>query len=98
MGEAGKGYAVTMDSPGVAHDQDAHLVVHRLQLLQRGDDKDGCLTHTALGLAHHVHAEDCLRDALVLNCGETREHVTVNAGQKRLRKMDESCPSSTHLR
>ena len=52
---------------GVAHDDDRHLPVDRLQLLQGGQDEDGSLAHTRLGLAEDVHAKDRLRDALVLD-------------------------------
>ena len=46
----------------------AHLAVHRLQLLQGGDDEHRGLAHAGLGLADHVHAQDGLGDALVLHC------------------------------
>ena len=52
---------------GVAHDDDRHLAVDRLQLLQRGQHEDGSLAHSRLCLAQDVHAEDSLRDALVLD-------------------------------
>ena len=52
---------------GVAHDDDRHLAVDRLQLLQRGKDEDGSLAHARLGLTEDVHAENGLRDALVLD-------------------------------
>lgn len=45
-----------------------HLAIHWLQLLQAGDDKHRGLAHARLGLADHVHAQDGLRDALVLHC------------------------------
>jgi len=50
--------------------QDLGLVVLHLDLLQDGDHKHGCLTHTRLCLAQHVVAHDRLGDALVLHCGE----------------------------
>jgi len=53
----------------VAHDQDvAGVVVRWLQLLERGQNEDGSLAHTGLGLAEYVHAQNGLRNALVLNC------------------------------
>ena len=60
-------------SPGVAHDDDADLSVSRLQLLESGNDEHGRLPHAALGLAHHVHPEDRLWYALVLNCEGERK-------------------------
>ena len=52
----------------MAHDEGADFVVRDLQLLKQGNDEHGSLAHTALCLANDVHAEDSLRDALVLNC------------------------------
>lgn len=66
---------------GVAQDDDRRLAVDRLtgvepssrarqralHLLQGGQDEDGGLTHTRLGLAEDVRAEDGLRDALLLH-------------------------------
>jgi len=43
-------------------------VVRWLQLLERGQNEDGSLAHTGLGLAEDVHAQNGLRNALVLNC------------------------------
>lgn len=51
----------------MAHDQHADLPVHRLDLLEGGQDKDGSLAHPGLGLAEDVHAQHRLRDALVLD-------------------------------
>ena len=39
-----------------------------LEQVERGEDKDGRLAHAGLGLADDVHAQDGLRDALVLHC------------------------------
>ena len=52
---------------GVAHDQDTHLAVHGLNLLESCQDEDGRLAHSGLGLAEDVHAQDGLRDAFVLH-------------------------------
>ncbi len=52
---------------GVAQHQHANLALFRLQLLQRGNDKDGCLAHAGLGLADDVAAQHCRRDALLLD-------------------------------
>lgn len=54
----------------VAEDDDAHFSVLGLNLLQSGEDEDGCLSHTRLCLAHDVHAKNRLGDALLLDCNE----------------------------
>ena len=46
----------------VAEDEHGHLPIDGLQLLQGGQDKDGGLAHTTLGLADHVHSEDSLQE------------------------------------
>lgn len=51
----------------VTHDENGDLTIYGLDLLQSGEHKDGRLAHTRLGLADDVHAEDGLRDALVLH-------------------------------
>lgn len=53
---------------GVAEDQDADLAVHGLELLQGRQHEHGRLAHTRLGLADDIHAQDSLRNALVLHC------------------------------
>lgn len=53
---------------GVAHDQHINLVVGGLELLERGQDENGRLAHTGLGLAQDVHAQNGLWNAFVLNC------------------------------
>jgi len=52
---------------GVAHDEDMALAVGGLELVEGGEHEDGGLAHAGLGLADDVHAEDGLRDALVLD-------------------------------
>jgi len=37
------------------------------QLFENRDDKDGCFSHSTLGLAQHISAQNCLGDALVLH-------------------------------
>jgi hypothetical protein len=51
----------------VAQHDGADLPLLRLELVQRRQDEDGRLAHTGLGLADDVHAQDSLRDALVLH-------------------------------
>lgn len=55
---------------GVAHHNDGDLSINRFKLLEGGDDKDSGFAHARLGLADNVHAEDGLRNALVLHCIE----------------------------
>jgi hypothetical protein len=43
------------------------VLIVRLNLLQDAEDEHRCLPHPGLGLAQDVHAEDGLRDALVLH-------------------------------
>ncbi len=56
----------------VAHDQRGDLARLRVELLEDREHEHRCLAHARLGLAQDVHAEDSVRDALVLNCSETR--------------------------
>lgn len=52
---------------GVAEDNNRDLTRDSLDLLERGEDKDGSLTHTRLSLAENIHSEDGLGDALLLD-------------------------------
>src|ERR1700761_6233865 len=51
----------------VAEDNDGDLAVDRLELLQCREDKDSSLSVSGLCLAEDVHAQHCLRDALLLD-------------------------------
>ena len=53
----------------MAHNYDADLAIGGLQLLQCRNDKHCSLAHTTSGLAHHIHAQDGLGDALILDWG-----------------------------
>ncbi len=44
-----------------------YLSVNGLQLLQGGQNEDRGLAHAGLGLAEDVHAQNGLRNALMLN-------------------------------
>jgi hypothetical protein len=55
---------------GVAENDDGDLSIDGLDLLEGGEDEDGGLSHSGLGLAEDVHAEDRLRNALLLNWRE----------------------------
>jgi len=50
--------------------------------VQGGEDEDGRLAHARLGLAEDVHAEDGLRDALVLHLGGVLESAVDDGAQQ----------------
>ena len=50
--------------------------------MQGGEDKDGGLAHTGLGLADDVEAEHCLRDALVLHLGRVFKAAVDDGAEK----------------
>jgi hypothetical protein len=52
----------------VAHDDNGDLAIDGLDLLKRGQDKDGSLSQTRLGLADNVSAQKGLGDAGLLDC------------------------------
>jgi len=68
----------------VAHNDDGNVAIDRLELLECSEDEDGGLTHTGLGLAEHVHAQNCLRDAFVLDLGRMFE-TAIDDGSEELR-------------
>jgi hypothetical protein len=68
----------------VAEHEGAHLLLLGLELVQRREHKDGGLAHARLGLAQDVHAEDGLRDALVLHLRRVLE-AAVDDGAQELR-------------
>ena len=72
----------------VAEHQRAHLRLLRLQLVQAREHEDGRLPHPRLCLAEHVHAEDGLRDALVLDLGGVLE-AAVDDGAEQLGLQEE---------
>jgi len=51
----------------VAKNKDGDFAVDGLDLLKGSEDEDGGFTHTRLGLADDVHAENGLRDAFLLD-------------------------------
>lgn len=51
----------------VAEHHAADFPGHRTNLLQDREYEDDGLAHARLGLAQHVHAQDCLRDAFMLH-------------------------------
>ena len=57
----------------VREHQRVDLALLRLDLLQRGNHKDGGLAHAGLGLADEVGAHDDLRDGLLLDCVRARQ-------------------------
>ena len=55
---------------GVAQHKHRDFAVDGLDLLEGGKHENGRLTHTGLGLADNVHAEDGLWDTFLLDCGD----------------------------
>ena len=53
---------------GVADDEDVHLPLNDLQLVQRCKHEHGRLAHTRFCLTDHVHTEHGLGNALMLHC------------------------------
>lgn len=53
--------------PSVAEHQNGHLAVDRLELLKSREDENGGFTVTGLCLAKNIHAENRLRNALLLD-------------------------------
>merc|ERR1719217_969463 len=66
----------------VAQHDGADLPLLGLELVQRREHEDGRLAHTGLGLADDVHAQDGLRDALVLHLGRVLEAAVDNRAQQ----------------
>mmetsp|Transcript_5810 Transcript_5810/g.12664 ORF Transcript_5810/g.12664 Transcript_5810/m.12664 type:complete len:340 (+) Transcript_5810:682-1701(+) len=66
----------------VAEHKGANLRLLGLELMQAGEHEDGRLTHSRLGLAEDVHAEDRLRDALVLHLGRVLEAAVDDSAQQ----------------
>lgn len=54
-----------------------YLSSHWFQLLECRQDKDGRLPHTRLGLAQHIHAQDGLWNALMLNWKRTHKESPI---------------------
>lgn len=52
----------------VAHDHNRDLAIDRLNLLERGENKDCSLTETGLGLADDITTEESLGDTSLLDC------------------------------
>ena len=72
--------------PGMAHDKHTDLAVHWLQLLEGGYHKDSCLAHTTLSLTDDIHAQDSLRDALILDCGSEIKSSLIRKCKKKKEK------------
>jgi hypothetical protein len=54
----------------VAHDQDLALASNGFELVQSGENEDGGLTETGLGLAKNIDIQNGSRDADLLDCWE----------------------------
>mmetsp|Transcript_28086 Transcript_28086/g.68097 ORF Transcript_28086/g.68097 Transcript_28086/m.68097 type:complete len:241 (-) Transcript_28086:832-1554(-) len=66
----------------VAKDESTNSCFFRLQLVQARKDEDGRLAHTRLRLTQNVHAQDGLRDALVLHFGRVLEAAVDDGAQQ----------------
>ena len=55
---------------GVTHNKDCALAGDRLDLLKCGENEDGCLSETGLGLAEDIGSEDGLRNTHLLDYSE----------------------------
>ena len=79
---------------GVAHDQHRALAVDRLDLLKSGQDENGSFTKTRLGLTKDVGSENCLRNAVLLDCGYRMSDI----GQKIIARARASCRSISEIK
>ena len=66
----------------MAEHDGADLPLLGLELVQGREHEDGRLAHAGLGLADDVHAQDGLRDALVLHLGRVLEAAVDNGAQE----------------
>jgi hypothetical protein len=57
----------------MTHDEDVGLIVGGFELLEGGENEHGRLSHTTLGLAENVHAQNGLWNAFVLNCEREKQ-------------------------
>ena len=58
----------------MAQDNGRHFARLGIELLKDREDEDGSLSHARFRLAEDIHAENSVRDALVLDC-EQKERV-----------------------
>ena len=80
----------------VAHDEDScdtrlWLLVH---LLEGGENEDGSLSETGLGLAEDIVSKDGLRDGDLLDCGA---QCMSEKGLLKRSKQSVKCEASVHL-
>jgi hypothetical protein len=61
---------------GVAHDQDRSFAGNRFDLLETGQNEDGCLAETGLGLAKDIAPKDGLGNAESLDCSHRVRFVS----------------------
>jgi hypothetical protein len=57
----------------VAQHEDGDDALLDDELVERGEHEDGGLAHARLGLAQHVHAQQRVRDGLVLHCTRRKQ-------------------------
>jgi hypothetical protein len=79
---------------GVAHDQHRALAVDGLDLLKGGQDENGSFTKTRLGLTKDVGSKNCLRNAVLLDCGYRMSDI----GQKINARARASCRSISEIK
>ena len=63
---------------GVAENDDRDLAGDGLDLLERSEDKNSSLTHTRLGLAQNIHAQDGLGNTLLLDYWSKKQKVVIS--------------------
>ena len=63
--------------------QDGDLFFFDIDLLKGGQDKDGSLSHTGLGLTDNISSKNSLRDGLVLNFTWVLK-TSINDGSQKL--------------
>lgn len=62
----------------VAENNNGDLAGDGLDLLERSEDEDGSLTHTRLGLAQNIHAQDGLGNTLLLDYWSKKQKVVIS--------------------
>ena len=79
---------------GVAHDKHRALAVDRLDLLKGCQDENGSFAKTRFGLTKDVSSKNCLRNAVLLDCGYRMSDI----GQKIIARARASCLSISEIK
>ena len=67
----------------MAHGEHEHVApLAQVELLERGQDEDSRFAHARLCLADHIHTQDRLRDAFLLDFGRVLESTVTDCGKK----------------